>query len=71
VTFNYDTMLEQAISQVLGLALNTIDAYFSHPYYAIIKPHGSINWGREVDGDVVSRKRGKPSKFRTSFNSTS
>lgn len=50
VTFNYDTMLEEAVSQVLRIPLGSLDQYIAHPYYCVIKPHGSINWGREVDG---------------------
>jgi hypothetical protein len=50
VTFNYDTMLEEAVFQVLGIPLSSLDSYIKHPYYCLIKPHGSVNWGREVDG---------------------
>jgi len=49
VTFNYDTMLEEAMSQVLGLQIRDLSGYL-HRAYTLIKLHGSINWGREVDG---------------------
>ena len=50
VTFNYDTMIEQAMRQVLRLEIRDLDSYISHDDYALIKLHGSVNWGREVDG---------------------
>jgi hypothetical protein len=50
VTFNYDTMLEQAMYQVLGFQTTVLDSYVSQENYVVIKLHGSINWGREIDG---------------------
>ncbi len=50
VTFNYDTMLEDAAHQVLGLDLQSLPSYITCKDYKVIKPHGSVNWGREVDG---------------------
>jgi hypothetical protein len=52
VTFNYDTMLEQAIEQVLGCRFNDFPQYTSHKYYKLIKLHGSIDWGREVEAPI-------------------
>jgi hypothetical protein len=51
VTFNYDTMLEEAMSQVLRFDFKDVDSYISQRYYTPIKLHGSINWGREVETD--------------------
>jgi hypothetical protein len=49
VTFNYDTLLEDALPAV-GLGLDSISSYISaHPRYVVIKLHGSVNWSREVD----------------------
>ena len=48
VTFNYDTMLEQALLQVLGLNTDEMDGYISWENYTLIKLHGSVNWGRRV-----------------------
>ena len=49
VTFNYDTLLEDALPAV-GLRLDSISSYISaHPRYVVIKLHGSVNWSREVD----------------------
>jgi hypothetical protein len=50
VTFNYDTMLEEAMSHFLRLHVGTIGSYITLPDYALFKLHGSINWGLEVDG---------------------
>jgi len=54
VTFNYDTMLERAMEQVLGMKFDlgsegiALGAYISHPEYKVIKLHGSVDWGLEV-----------------------
>lgn len=55
VTFNYDTMLEEAMRQVLGFAIIDLNSYISHTDYALVKLHGSIDWCREVDGALVGR----------------
>lgn len=52
VTFNYDTMLEEACAG-FGLALSTLDDYVSGSEYRVFKPHGSVNWGR-VTADTVA-----------------
>jgi hypothetical protein len=46
---NYDTILEQAMLQVLGIAFDDLTKYSTHPNYRLIKLHGSVNWGRVVD----------------------
>jgi hypothetical protein len=54
VTFNYDTMLEHAMTQVLHFgAFGSLEHYVSHDRYTVVKLHGSVNWGREVDGYAV------------------
>ena len=50
VTFNYDTILEEAMSQVLRLAVRDMDSYITWKDYSLFKLHGSVNWGLEVDG---------------------
>ena len=50
VTFNYDTMLEQAMEQVLHIAFTDFSQYVSQNNYILVKLHGSMNWGRELDG---------------------
>jgi len=49
VTFNYDTMLEEALREFFRLKLQHLDHYLlEHAGYVLIKLHGSVNWGREV-----------------------
>jgi len=48
VTFNYDTMLEAALPTV-GVEIRSIDDYVASTSYKVIKLHGSVNWGREVE----------------------
>ena len=50
VTFNYDTMFEQAMQLALGFHPFNIDSYLSLGSYTLVKLHGSINWGRDVEG---------------------
>ncbi len=50
VSFNYDTLLEAALPTV-GLEIRSIGDYVSGNY-KVIKVHGSINWGREVESPV-------------------
>lgn len=49
VTFNYDTILEEALRQVLQLNILNMGSYIKQPPYSVIKLHGSVNWVREVD----------------------
>ena len=52
VTFNYDTLLEDALRQ-FGLPINSFEDYTkSHPFYRVFKLHGSTNWAREIDTDA-------------------
>jgi hypothetical protein len=51
VTFNYDTMLEAALPTV-GLDIRSIGDYVAGTNYKVIKLHGSVNWGREVEPPV-------------------
>jgi hypothetical protein len=49
VTFNYDTLLEDALGQ-LGFSITSIDDYTKkHPFYRVFKLHGSVNWAQEVE----------------------
>lgn len=49
ITFNYDTMLEDALSATYrDFVVDSMDAYLSNPKMKLIKPHGSVNWGRYV-----------------------
>jgi hypothetical protein len=48
VTFNYDTMLEEACGDALGWQIVSIDDYIRREdhSYVVVKPHGSVNWAR-------------------------
>ena len=46
VTFNYDTMLDQALPAV-GVKIAEMDDYVTQNY-KLIKLHGSVSWGRQV-----------------------
>jgi hypothetical protein len=48
VTFNYDTMLEEAMAHLWGGQFANLSAYTSRPEYKLIKLHGSIDWGLEM-----------------------
>jgi hypothetical protein len=54
VTFNYDTLLEEAFSS-LNMPFVSIDDYISRSGYKVIKPHGSVNWVRALT--VTSTRR--------------
>jgi hypothetical protein len=48
VTFNYDTLLEEALTH-FGLPFRGMEDYARSALFRILKLHGSINWAREVD----------------------
>jgi hypothetical protein len=52
VTFNYDTMLDEELKRLNGREMRNMSDY-AQENYTLIKLHGSINWGREVDGLVA------------------
>jgi hypothetical protein len=45
ISFNYDTLLERALSKVWRVRFDKIDDYIDGPV-KVIKPHGSCNWFR-------------------------
>jgi hypothetical protein len=58
VTFNYDTLLEDALSH-FGLSIGAMHDYTNkHPFYRLFKLHGSVNWGREVDTPTRAQNPG-------------
>ena len=46
VTFNYDTLLEQAFADAHIHQFASMDTYVSSAHLKLIKPHGSIDWIR-------------------------
>jgi hypothetical protein len=59
VTFNYDTMLEEAMTQLWDWQFTDLNAYTSHPEYKLIKLHGSVDWGLEM---LSVEGRGQPTE---------
>jgi SIR2-like domain len=54
VTFNYDTLLEDALSQELGMNVQSLDDYMTHhEHYKVFKLHGSVNWAREIEPPIT------------------
>jgi len=51
VTFNYDTMLEDALPLV-GVEINDLHDYVGNENYKIIKLHGSVNWAHRVAAPI-------------------
>ncbi len=49
MTFNYDTLLEEALSadSRFGIRIREMDDYVNGRY-KVIKPHGSVNWSHRV-----------------------
>jgi len=49
LTLNYDRFLEKAISDVSGHKFLALSDYFPpHDKWALLKIHGSVDWGREI-----------------------
>lgn len=48
VTFNYDCLLDDAVSRVAGVTPASLDDYLSLGQFSLFKVHGSVNWGRVV-----------------------
>jgi hypothetical protein len=45
VTFNYDVLLEFAVSGTLGISLDSVSSYVATDEWKFLKLHGSVNWG--------------------------
>jgi hypothetical protein len=55
VTFNYDTLLEDALSE-FDLPIKAFPDYTKkHPFYRVFKVHGSVNWARIVENEIQNR----------------
>jgi hypothetical protein len=57
VTFNYDTMLEEALPTV-DVDIRSIGSYVSSSRYKVIKLHGSVTWAREVEPEALGNVAG-------------
>ena len=75
VVFNYDTLIEDAMKQVyshdwdLKAGHASIAHYYVHKNVRIFKPHGSINWGRQLEDNDPSYEL--PTTAFKHFNSVS
>jgi hypothetical protein len=58
VSFNYDTMLERAVSVVAGMGFPDLASYVTNEKLRLFKPHGSVNWARVIanDGGIVKNR---------------
>jgi hypothetical protein len=57
VTFNYDTLFDDALTNLLPrFHLTHIDHYTSDRRYQLFKLHGSVNWWREVRGAILGNQ---------------
>lgn len=62
VTFNYDTLLEDALRQ-FKLPITSIEDYTKrHPFYRVFKLHGSTNWAREIETSAQIEMVSEPEK---------
>jgi hypothetical protein len=60
VTFNYDTLLEDALGD-FGLPIKAFADYTkTHSFYRVFKVHGSVNWARIVDNKIQSTNATHP-----------
>src|SRR2546421_10129023 len=51
-TFNYDTLLEDAMPGI-GLTIGGFPDYIGgHAHYKVIKLHGSVNWARQIETPI-------------------
>lgn len=48
LTFNYDTMIERSMEQVLGFKFDHFGRYIMDEKYSLIKLHGSVDWGHPL-----------------------
>jgi hypothetical protein len=51
VSFNYDTMLEDALPTA-GITIRDLRDYVSSDDYKIVKLHGSVNWAHSVNTEI-------------------
>ena len=55
VTFNHDTLLEDALVD-FGLPIVAFsDNTKKHPFYRVFKVHGSVNWARILENEIQSQ----------------
>lgn len=52
VSFNYDTLLEEALDSTVGLKIDDMASYLKSDYQ-VVKLHGSINWAHRIVGPSI------------------
>jgi hypothetical protein len=57
VTFNYDRMLENAFTDVLGWEFSRSLLSYIAGGFALIKPHGSVNWAQVLQDTEILQDR--------------
>ncbi|MFC1680161.1 hypothetical protein ACFL2T_08145, partial [Elusimicrobiota bacterium] len=68
VSLNYDLLLEHALETQFGSAVNTMGSYIGlHRGWSLVKFHGSVNWGRRIQGE----KAGPVSSGENAFSISS
>jgi hypothetical protein len=55
VTFNYDTLIESALSIDFGMNFAVPDDYICGTEFKLFKLHGSENWGRHLQGQIPTK----------------
>jgi hypothetical protein len=63
ITFNYDTLLEDACSLALDFETNTIESYVARDDYKLFKPHGSIDVAQVIDPASFAFSHGGDNAF--------
>jgi hypothetical protein len=64
ITFNYDTLLENAAARVIpDWQINSFGDYVSRPDWGLLKLHGSVSWSR-VAANPADETRGDPNSVR-------
>ena len=56
VSFNYDTLLEEALDSSVGIRIAELSDYVKSDY-KIVKIHGSMNWVHRVEAPLINVKR--------------
>lgn len=63
VSFNYDTLLDQACQDVWGLRIKDLDSYTADAKCSLLKPHGSIAWAWQLEDARVGSFGSDRAKF--------
>jgi hypothetical protein len=48
VNFNYDTLLEEGLDDVIRFRPRRVEDYVRHDRHKVVKPHGSVNWAHPI-----------------------